>query len=140
MAEAAKKAAYRALSNRLYGNTAVAMDVYLQYVPEKVVRPYLLVTNQAGGERHFHNRVQDPELIFLIKAVALDPGAALDLMQEARDLLDDQGEQELGGVVGGVDWYIHRVRVEEHISQSYLTGTTRIFEEGFQVRIVMQER
>lgn len=140
MAEAAEKAAYRAVSNRLFNVTDAGENVFVQYVPENKTRPYILLNIQAGGERNFHTRMQDPELVMLVKAVSTDPGEALDIMQVCKELLDDQGEQDLLGLSGGNDWHLLKVMVEEHISMTYMVGTTRIFESGFQARITMQEK
>lgn len=137
--EAAKKAAYRAITSKLRNSTDAADRVHLDYVPEKVSRPYILVQNQSQVQRNFHTRQQDPALVLLIKAVANDASSALTIMQQALVLLDDQGEQDLGGLSGGDDWHILKASVEEYIHMNYMVGTSRIFEEGFQIRLVMQE-
>lgn len=141
MPEAAKKAAYRAVTSKLRNATDAESRVYVDFVPDKVVRPYLLVQTQAQVQRNFHTRQQDPSLVLLIKAVANDDSVALDIMQQAIVLLDDQGEQDLGGLSGGDDWHILKATIEEYIHQSYMVGTsTRVFEQGFQIRLVMQEK
>jgi hypothetical protein len=138
--EAAKKAAYRAVSGKLRNATDAEDRVLLDFVPDKTTRPYLLIQTQAQTQRNFHTRQQDPSFVLLIKAVALDDSTALDIMQQALQLLDDQGEQDLGGLSGGNDWHILKATVEEFIHQQYKVGTsTHIFEQGFQIRIVMQE-
>lgn len=140
MAEAPEKAAYRAVSNRLFNATDAGEHVYVQYVPEDKERPYILLNIQASGERNFHTRQQDPEMVMLVKAVSPEPDVALDIKQQCLELLDDQGEQDLQGLSGGVDWHLLKAMVEEHISMTYMTGTTRIFESGFQIRLKMQEK
>jgi len=140
MPEAAKKAAYRAVTSKLRNATDAESRVHLDYVPENIVRPYLLVRTQSQVQRNFHTRQQDPAMVLLIKAVASDDSTALDIMQQAVMLLDDQGEQDLGGLSGGDDWHILKVTIEEFIAMNYSVGTsTRVFEQGFQIRLVMQE-
>jgi hypothetical protein len=139
--EAAKKAAFRALSGRLRNATDAQDRVYVQFVPDKVIRPYLLIQTQSDVQRNFHTRQQDPALVLLVKAVSNDDSEALDIKQQAEILLDDQGEQDKGGLSGGDDWHILKATVEEGIEQNYKVGTsTRVFEQGFQIRLVMQEK
>lgn len=140
MAEAPEKAAYRAVSNRLFNATDAGEHVYVRNVPENKARPYIRIRIQANGERNFHTRQQDPELVMLVNAVSPDLDVALDIKQQCLELLDDQGEQDLQGLSGGVDWHLLKAMVEERISMDYMTGTTQIYEEGFQIRIKMQEK
>lgn len=140
MAEAAEIAVYRAVWTRLNNATSAGTNIYQDYVPEKKTRPYILYQIQSQGERNFHTRQQDPEFVVLVKAVSDDVDVARTIKQQALELLDDQGEQDLGGLSGGADWYLLKATVEEHIKMSYMNGTTRIFERGFQARIIMQEK
>lgn len=140
MAEAADIAVFRALSLRLNGATGAGTNIYQVYVPENKIRPYILCQIQSQGERSFHLRKQDPEFVMLIKAVSDAHDEARTIAQQALELLDDQGEQDLAGLSGGTDWYLLKAMVEEHIRMTYKNGTTRIFEEGFQLRIVLQEK
>jgi len=140
MAEAAEIAVYRAIWTALNGNTDADANMYQDYVPENKTRPYILLQIQSQGERNFHTRVQDPEFVVLVKAVSDDVDVARTIKQQALELLDDQGEQDLTGLSGGTDWYLLKAMVEEHIKMSYMNGTTRIFEEGFQIRVTMQEK
>ncbi len=140
MAEAAKKAIYRAVMARLTGMTGAGTNIYTDYVPENKLRPYLLLQIQSNVSRNFHVRLQDPDIILLVKAVSEDTEEALDIKQEALELLDDQGEQDLGNLAGGADWYILKAMVEESVFLTYKTGVTRLFEEGFQIRITLEEK
>ena len=140
MPEDHEKAVFRAVSDRLFNATDAGQNVYVEYVPENKSRPYLLIQIQSAGERNFHLRKGDPEPVLMIKAVATSSSEALDIRQQAKALLDDQGEQDLGGLSGGADWYILKAKAEEMMSQTYMTGTTRIFEKNFQLRMTMEEK
>ena len=140
MAEAAKIAVYRAAWTRLNNATGAGTSIYQDYVPENRTRPYLLMQTQSDVERNFHTRQQDPDFVLLVKAVSDDVDEARTIAQQALELLDDQGEQDKGGLSGGPDWYLLKAMVEEHIDTNYKVGTTRIFEEGFQIRITLQEK
>ena len=140
MAEHPKIMLGRVLSTRLSGNTGAGSSVYISYVPEKKTRPYLLITTPSLSERNFHWRQQDPDVIVQIKAVSSSEPEALTICQQALELVDDQGEQDLGGLVGGVDWNLLKAMIEERMSMSYEVGTSKVFEEIFNVRITLQEK
>ena len=140
MAEHPKQMLYRVVGTRLSGNTDAGTNVYVSYVPENKTRPYLLITVPTMPERHFHYRQQDPSAVVQVKAVDINEANALTVIQQAFELLDDQGEQDLGGLVGGADWHILSAMCSERMSMSYEVGTTKVFEEIFHVRIVLQEK
>lgn len=140
MAEDVTIAVYRAVWTRLNSATGAGTNIYQVYVPENKTRPYILIQTQSNGARNFHTRQQDPELVLLIKSVSDDVDVARTIKQQALELLDDQGIQDLGGLSGGADWYLLKAMVEEHIQMNYMNGTTRVFEEGFQLRVTMQEK
>lgn len=140
MAEDPKLMLYRVIGTQLNNNTDAGNNVYASYVPENKSRPYLLMTVPSNVERHFHWRKQDPSIVVQIKAVSTDEAQALTIRQQAIELIDDQGEQDLGGLVGGSDWYLLKAMVEERMSNPYDVGTTKVFEELFNVRITLQEK
>lgn len=140
MPEHPKIMLYRVIGTRLNGNTDAGTNIYASYVPENKSRPYLLMTVPSNVERQFHLRTQDPSVVVQIKAVSTNEAQALTICQQAVELLDDQGEQDLGGLVGGSDWYLLKAMVEERMSNPYDVGTTKIFEELFNVRITLQEK
>lgn len=140
MAEHPKKMLYRVFGTRLNNATGAGTNIYSSYVPEDKTRPYILITVPDSRERHFHQHKQDPSVIVQIKAVSSNEVQALDICQEAVELVDDQGEQDSGGLLGGADWHILIVNVEERMSQSYDVGTTKVFEELFKVRVTLEEK
>ena len=79
-------------------------------------------------------------MVVQVKAVATGKRASLEISQQAFELLNDHGEQDLGGLVGGDDWHILKAQCSNRMSMPYTVGTTKIYEEIFQVRIVLQEK
>ncbi|PSN79618.1 hypothetical protein C8B47_10800 [filamentous cyanobacterium CCP4] len=140
MAEHPKQMLYRVIGTRLSGNTDAGTNLYTSYVPEKKTRPYLLITVPSLPERNFHFRQQDPSATVQVKAVSSNEAQALTILQQAFELLDDQGEQDKQGLVGGADWHILKAMCGERMSMSYEVGTTKVFEEIFHVRIDLQEK
>lgn len=128
------------IGNRINGNTDAGSNFYMGYVPENKARPYIVVIPVTNLERHFHTRVQDPDIVLLLKAVSTNEKQALVIAQQVKELLDDQGEQDKAGLVGGDDWHILRCRADEGMSQSYKVGSSRVFEECINVRITLQEK
>ena len=139
MAEHHLIAVYTALRSALSGNTSAGTRVYAESIPEGVARPYLFVRQATGVQRHFH-RDQDPEVIVDVKAVANDWATAASIAQAAGELLDAQGEQDGAGLSGGTDWYLLKAMREGDIFQQYFVGTEQVYEEGFQLRIILQEK
>ncbi len=133
-------ALYEALQGALDAVTDADGRVYAEFIPDGVVRPYLLYRVATGTERNFNLRLQDPVYLVDVKAVAADWASAAALAQQARGLLDEQGEQDGAGLQGGADWHILRATVEGEIKMQYMVGTLTIFEMGFQLRVIMEER
>jgi len=140
MAEHSQMAVMRAIHGVLNGNTDADNRVRSVKVSEKLAKPYLVINKATGTQRNFHWRKADPTYLFDIKAVADDIETALTIAQQAFELLDDQGEQDLQGLSGGDDWHILKSMVEGDISQMYPVGTSTVYEEGFQLRVVMEEK
>ncbi|MGJ3241165.1 MAG: hypothetical protein ACFE0Q_20815 [Anaerolineae bacterium] len=140
MAEDPQLMVYRVIGTRLNDATDAGTGVYVSYVPENKTRPYLLVSVPSAPERNFHLNQSDPTMTVQVKAVATSEAAALTIRQQAIDLLDDEGEQDGGALVGGDDWHILKAMVQERMSMSYEVGTTRIFEQIFNIRLTLQER
>lgn len=140
MAENPTLMLYRVIGTRLSGNTDAGTTVYARRVPKDATRPYLLISVPTNTERNFHHRLQDPAVTVQIKAVSTDLTEALAIIQQAVELVDEQGEQDLGGLVGGTDWHILKVHVRERMSMDYEVGTSQVFEEIFNLSITLQEK
>lgn len=140
MAEHPTLMLYRVIGTRLNNNTDAGTNVYTRRVPADKVRPYILITVPTNTERNFHWRQQDPSVIVQVKAVSTDLTQALTICQQCVELLDEQGEQDIGGLVGGDDWHILLVHVRERMSMDYEVGTSQVFEEIFNLSITLQEK
>jgi len=133
-------AALTAIHSRLNNQTDAGNRVRSVKVPDTLAKPYLVINKATGTQRNFHTRKGDPSYLFDVKAVANDVETALTIAQQAAELLDDQGEQDLGGLSGGTDWHILKAMVEGEITQKYPVGTSTVYEEGFQLRVNMEAK
>lgn len=141
MAEHPRLMLYRVIGSRLNGATDAGTSVYTTKVPANKARPYILITVPSMQERNFHIRQGDPTTLVQIKAVATSERVALTVCQQAIELLDDQGEQDLGGLVGGADWHVLKAMVENRMTPApYTQGNSEIYEDMFQLRVILQER
>lgn len=140
MAEHPEIMLYRVIGTVLSGNTDAGSSVYASFVPENKTRPYLLMTVPSMQERDFHYNAQDPVATVQVKSVSSNEAEALGISQEAFELLNDQGEQNQGGLVGGADWSILSAVCGNRMSMSYDVGTVKVYEKIFQVSIVLQEK
>lgn len=140
MAESSELMLRRVFGSRLNNATSAGTNVYTGSVPKDVARPYLLITIPVNVERNWHHRKQDPSVVVQIKAVSADETEALVIRQEAIELVDQQGEQDPGGMSGGADWHLLTVNVTDQMSNPYMVGTTRIFEKIAKVHVTLEEK
>jgi hypothetical protein len=142
--EAARAALYRAVHARLTSaGSANWTGVYADMAPAKPAaeRPYVLFFLASGGERNTHVE-PDAEIVLTVKIVADSQMTAFAALGQLSGLLNDAGayDRTETPLDGGADWLIRTTTQERDVHQVYLVDGQRVYEEGFQLRVMMSKR
>lgn len=144
--EAALTALYRAVFARLNADPAAHWtSAHADLVPAQPAasRPYVLFFWAGGGERNRHVE-PDAEIVLTVKICSGDQAGALAGKARLSALLNDAGAYDARDATvpleGGSDWLIRTTTQERDVHQVYLVDGQPVYEEGFQLRVMMSSR
>jgi hypothetical protein len=137
------EAFYSAAGLRLINKTVAAARIFSEYVKDGELRPFILMTNQAGTERNNWLYVRDPAFVFVFRCVADVAADARRGREQALELLNRAGiNQNLESPMdGGANWYISSTNVEGLLQMPpYMINNTRRFDYGFNLYVKMFQK
>jgi hypothetical protein len=132
-------ALYRALQTRLLNADPLwGARVYSDLVPTGVIRPYVIVTFNAGGETNNHVH-PDANIVLIVKCVAETLSEATRGAGRIHALLNDADMSSNSALGGGPEWIIKTSTAEQKIHYPELVdGAKRLIHSGNRYRFNME--
>ena len=129
---------YTSVYNGLTGNSLWADRVYPELVPAQIVRPYVVFFVSAGGERNDLKR-DDASFSLVVKCVSLQMAEALDGADRIAALLNNQGKQDGGPIVGDANWVITTIDQLRVVQQTEMISNDKpLYNSGHMFNVMME--
>jgi len=115
-------------------------EVYADYAPANINRPYTVFFFVSGGNTR--SIVNNRQMVAItVKAVADNLTEAQSLASAFNAILENAGLQDGGAIVGDADWDICTITQNGDVYQiEYDEQIAPIYHVGFEYEIVMEEK
>lgn len=141
MTRTARQAAYHAFQAATdTGNEIWGGEVYADMAEPDAEYPFLLIWRIGGGQDNDKPGNRSAELLMGVAVVSDQQAHVVAGSQRLTALFDNQGRLEDNTVSGTDDWHIHTITQELPIYSAGKANTRTVWQEGFQYRIVMEEK
>ena len=129
---------YTSIYNGLGGDPLWQNRVYPELVPAQIVRPYVVFFVSAGGERNDLKR-GDADFSLVVKCVSLEMAEALAGADRIAALLNNQGKQDGGPIVGDASWVITTINQLRVVQQTEMISNDKpLYNSGHMFNVMME--